>query len=334
MADEGVDPAELRRRIVVCFSAAELRELAESLGTAEPIDFDRGVADAARDLVRSFEKGNALPALVARLREVRPLVEWPDLAHDRATSVGPADVESEPAAPDAAADPAPPPAAAPPASTPWVPPGHEPQKAEEAPRGVDPRILVAVSGLTLAAAIVAFVAGRASTPPSGDAGPSATAAPGAPARFRPDGPAGRASLVFERGLANVARACEVPADGTPTAELLRGAYEQCGPVKPPARPVVAIPPPRDPIPPTVDPDVADQRLPPPVPPPQPRPATGGDPDPAAPANAGCIGGCDGSHKRCKSGCGAEPTESSKYADYQSCLSKCLKEASKCRLTCQ
>ena len=32
MGEEGIDPAELRRRIVVCFSAAELKQLAEALG--------------------------------------------------------------------------------------------------------------------------------------------------------------------------------------------------------------------------------------------------------------------------------------------------------------
>jgi hypothetical protein len=71
------DASELRGRIAVCFSAAELRRLAEELG-ASGIDHDRGVGEAARQLVRHFERQGALGGLVERLRAARPLVEWPE----------------------------------------------------------------------------------------------------------------------------------------------------------------------------------------------------------------------------------------------------------------
>jgi len=73
-----IDPADLSRRIGVCFSAGDLRRLAEGLGVDDAVAWDRGTSAAARDLVRVFERKNNLRALLAKLREVRPLVEWPE----------------------------------------------------------------------------------------------------------------------------------------------------------------------------------------------------------------------------------------------------------------
>jgi len=78
MGASGYDPADLSRRISVCFSAGDLRRLAEGLGVDDAVVWDRGTGPAARDLVRCFERKNNLEALVAKLREVRPLVEWPE----------------------------------------------------------------------------------------------------------------------------------------------------------------------------------------------------------------------------------------------------------------
>ena len=50
-AAEGYDPVELRRRMAVCFSGPELRELAESLGVAGSITWTRGPSESARDLI-------------------------------------------------------------------------------------------------------------------------------------------------------------------------------------------------------------------------------------------------------------------------------------------
>lgn len=78
MGARAYDPADLSRRIGVCFSAGDLRRLAEGLGVDDAVTWDRGTGPAARDLVRVFERKNNLEALVAKLREVRPLVEWPE----------------------------------------------------------------------------------------------------------------------------------------------------------------------------------------------------------------------------------------------------------------
>jgi hypothetical protein len=78
MGARAYDPADLSRRIGVCFSAGDLRRLAEGLGVDDAVAWDRGTGPAARDLVRVFERKNNLEALVAKLREVRPLVEWPE----------------------------------------------------------------------------------------------------------------------------------------------------------------------------------------------------------------------------------------------------------------
>jgi hypothetical protein len=72
------DPAELRRCIALCFSTSELRALAEELGATGLGGYDRGVSEAAREVVRHFERQGALGRLVARLKEVKPLMEWPE----------------------------------------------------------------------------------------------------------------------------------------------------------------------------------------------------------------------------------------------------------------
>jgi hypothetical protein len=77
------DAVELRRRIVVCFSMSELRELADALGVGG-VAWDRGPQEAARELVRQCDRYAGLPALVAKLREVRPLMEWPEPAAPQA----------------------------------------------------------------------------------------------------------------------------------------------------------------------------------------------------------------------------------------------------------
>ena len=72
------DAVELRRRIAVCFSVSELRQLADSLGVSGTVAWDRGAQEAVRDLVKQFERYYGLEILVAKLREMRPLVEWPE----------------------------------------------------------------------------------------------------------------------------------------------------------------------------------------------------------------------------------------------------------------
>ncbi|HVY48912.1 MAG TPA: hypothetical protein VHB21_23645, partial [Minicystis sp.] len=94
----GYDPVELRRRIVVAFSAGELQKFADELGVAGAVRWDRGHAEAARDLVREFERGyGGLTTLVDRLRAAKPLVEWPEPGAFEA--VGPASVDGPAAGP-------------------------------------------------------------------------------------------------------------------------------------------------------------------------------------------------------------------------------------------
>jgi hypothetical protein len=96
MGARAYDPADLSRRIGVCFSAGDLRRLAEGLGVDDAIAWDRGATAAAQDLVRCFERKNDLERLVAKLRDVRPLVEWPEPEGSAEVS---GDVEVAPAPP-------------------------------------------------------------------------------------------------------------------------------------------------------------------------------------------------------------------------------------------
>jgi hypothetical protein len=73
-----VDAGELKRRIAVCFSATDLRIFAEEIGLGHIASWERGVQEGARELVRHFEREHALPDLLEKLREARPLVEWPE----------------------------------------------------------------------------------------------------------------------------------------------------------------------------------------------------------------------------------------------------------------
>jgi hypothetical protein len=365
------DPVELRRRIVVCFSIGELRDLADQLGVGGSIAWERGIQEAAREVVKQCERYAGLPALVAKLREVRPDMEWPEPAAPEQPSPmastaaplapppallspgtlspgAPLDASAPaptiadpfapaaPAAPPAFAPPPPafapppaPPAAPPPAASPVWPGMVTPAPAQAPARGgLDPRILVAVAGLMVIAAIIAYFAGRASS------GPTAEAAPAESAARRADGPAAMAADRLARGMANVARACELPASAAGGDLVFRRVVERCGPE--PVR-MRAPTPPLDPRPDPAanaddpSPDPAGPRARPRRPGRTPEPA----PAEAAPApGKGCLGACDGEHRACKSRCGPEPTESTAYDNYNRCLGRCLSDASRCRLSCR
>lgn len=351
-----VDAGELKRRIAVCFSATDLRTFAEKMGLGHIAPWERGVQEGARELVRHFEREHALPGLLEKLREARPLVEWPEpvalSAPGLAFVPGPAPTQpmsspgrlgsgppqpmnspgylgSAPAHSESAD--LPPPSGLGPASgsdMKWIPPGHEPAPAEAPRTGIDPRILVAVSALMVLGAGIAYLAGRASSSSASAPVAGASAAPaGRSPRYRTDGPAGRAAQVFERSLANVARACEVPLSGDPDTDILTSAFDQCGPL-PPDSPRRLRLPASDLDPPTPTTEPARPRGP-------ARP--GGDRRETIPTPTGgegdCISGCDGQHKGCRSSCGPEPKQSSEYAGYQACLGRCLSRASLCRRGC-
>jgi hypothetical protein len=347
------DPVELRRRIAVCFSASELRRLAESLGVSGSIAWDRGTQEAVRDLVRQFERYYGLETLVAKLRELRPLVEWPE-AQPAEPGSSPFERGGPPLSSPGALG-APSPAAAPPKEEPVlqdplvpsesaaprafapVPPPRlaapvwpgvtGPPAAPGRARSVDPRVLIALTALAVLAAVIAFAAGRASTPaPASEAADNATpTSPRATPSKRPDGPATRAAAAMSRTLATIGRICEVGAGTTNTTEILARAYEQCGPAPLLPRPVILAPPSPSP-PPSATPDEPDRS----------RAPRGGDATPnGLPKVSGgsCIRACDATHIGCKAQCGSEPTQSSKYEGYQLCRSRCLSAQSRCRLGC-
>jgi hypothetical protein len=366
------DPVELRRRIAVCFSVGELRALAESLGVGG-VAWERGMNEAAREVVRQCERYAGLPALVARLREARPDVEWPEpLASADAAVVpsaaspfaapipgvapptllsspgtlGPAPEPMEsPLAQDVGAEAAslrdpyapppgpsviqPPTAAAPRPPAAW--PGTTPEPVAAPSRGLDPRILVAVAALMVVAALMAYLAGRASSPTASAPASSASARPAG----HPDGPATRASDAIARSFGNLARVCELPSSAGANELVFRRVFERCGPA-PPRRAGGSMPAsapggaPASDAPdttPAAEPAAARPAA-------APRLPRGDAPSGAAPAAKGCMGSCDATHAACRGRCGPEPTESTAYDTYQRCLGRCLSEASHCRLGCR
>jgi hypothetical protein len=344
-AAEGYDPVELRRRMAVCFSGPELRELAESLGVTGQITWDRGPSESSRDLIKQFEKYYGLGILVAKLRELRPLVEWPEPA-DPALAFGappPPSVVGPPLvaptldqreARDGGA-PIQDPLSAPPSAAPrsavaraWPGTTAPTSATPDAPKGIDPRVLIVVAGLTVLAALIAYAAGRASAPPTAAADAAGSALPvGSASPQRPPGPAMRASNAFRRSLDRVVRSCDLPTGSDRDASILGLALGHCGLVlRAPASALTA--PPLDPIIPSDRPSTTTRVKP---------TKTSKDPAQAAiPVTSkgdSCIAGCETDRKSCNDHCGAEPTESSLYDGYMRCRSRCLSATSHCRLAC-
>ena len=347
-AAEGYDPVELRRRMAVCFSGPELRELAESLGVTGQITWDRGPSESSRDLIKQFEKYYGLGILVAKLRELRPLVEWPEPT-DPALALPSREPAPKPLAAAALVtptldppdlheggapiqDPLSPPSSAAPRSPParaW--PGTSASARTPAPtpaqNGIDPRMLIVVAGLTVLAAVIAYAAGRASHPQAAAPEAAGSALPAGPATpQKPPGPAMRASNVFRHSLDRVVRGCDLAIGSDRDASILGLALANCGlQLRAPASALTA--PPLEPIIPTE-----------PRPPPRVKtPRTPKDPAQAAiPVTSkgdACIAGCETDRRSCNDHCGAEPTESSLYDRYMRCRSRCLSATSHCRLAC-
>lgn len=399
------------------------------MGASDDIALGRGANEAARELVRHFEKRGQLDALLAKLRDERPLVEWPEAEpappSPYAPPMDPIDaVELNPSMESGAPLPSPgtlssssaplpspgtlsssssaplpsPGALSPPSGPPLIDPflakpagptvpmadappksasadrGSSPPRPPAGPssqgfawpgtvgggaepsapsRGIDPKIFIVVSGLMLLAALIAFIAGRSGSSSGSSADASSTAEPagkksgdGASDDTGADGEGATASgpptpgsiLAHDiaRSLANVARACEIPIRGAVGEDVLLRAFDQCGPPPAPVRPIA------DPLPPRQDDPLAGrpndngggagaqrpagnaQR---PANNPQP-------PPPATPPGGECMRSCDSEHRACTNRCGKEPTQSSLYAEYTGCLSRCLTTASRCRLSCK
>jgi hypothetical protein len=347
-AAEGYDPVELRRRMAVCFSGPELRELAESLGVTGQISWDRGPSESSRDLIKQFEKYYGLGILVAKLRELRPLVEWPEPSDPAlALASAPAPFAAAPLvaptlgpltspsadAPEGGAplqDPHAPPSAAAPrsaAARAWPGTSGPAPIAPAAPKGIDPRVLIVVAGLTVLAALIAYAAGRASRPPTAAPDAAGSAQPAGPATpQRPPGPATHAAGVFRRSLDRVVRSCDLPTGADRDASILGLALAHCGlTLRAPASALTAPP---------LEPIITNDR------PPTTRvkpTKTSKDPAQAAiPVTSkgdSCLASCETDRKSCNDHCGSEPTESSLYDGYMRCRSRCLSATSHCRLAC-
>ena len=348
-ASEGYDPVELRRRMAVCFSAPELRDLAESLGVAGSIAWDRGQSEAARELIRQFEKYYGLGILVAKLRALRPDVEWPEPADPALAAPTPQTIadaprlqeerEVGPTIPDPLAPPLSQPGRTEAARTEGAPPsrvapawpGNTVAASSGAGRAIDARVLVVVAGLTVLAALIAYAAGRASRPPlaapeaAGSAAPSNSAPP-----RRPDGPATHAADALRRSLDRVVRGCDLPASTDRDASILGLALARCGVQL--RAPLSALNPPVPDIP------LPSERVVEPRPQGKTRtPKAAKEPaavkDPATAKADACLGVCEAERRSCNDHCGAEPLEGSLYDGYMRCRSRCLSATSHCRLAC-
>ena len=244
----GYDVAELRRCITLSFSAGDLRELAEGLGARGLPGFDRGIQEAAREVVRHFERQGDLPRLVEKLAEARPLMEWPTKAKQSvpektpppfapapeaaiaaaaaAAAVTAPDPASAPApapAPASASAPAPAPASAPaPAPAPvlrdpyaagW--PATQSPGAAPASRGVEGRkftMMLVIGGISITViAIGAFLVGRAGSHQDGPA-PVLTGKDALAKGERPlreNGAARLAADAVDRSFVHLARGCDL-----------------------------------------------------------------------------------------------------------------------------
>lgn len=368
-----MNTADLCRLISISFTGGELRALASELGVSSEIDWERGTASAARDLVRYFERGGTMPVLVAKLSEARPLVEWPEAMPSVA----------------AAPPPAPPPPLVEALSAPAPAPTTLPQKASEAPlptkpdpyltpkwpgttdprageknkqntKNIDPKnpiIIGAVASIVVVAALIAYFVGRsASSPERGDAtntkstielaaSASASARAQAAASAKARIPSWIVSAAIAKGLANVARNCELPINENAQnidESVISRALALCG------RPNSQEQIPYNPSENTNNTNESQETREKPSakttktgekaiesPKALPRPKSNEAPPPAAGGSGGgCLNGCNTEHNTCKKQCGKEPTESSLYEQFQSCNSRCLVAFSKCKRSCQ
>lgn len=291
------DPREVRRLVAMAFSAGELSKYAERWRVFT--DREGAVEDGARQLVRALEARGKLDKLVESLRAHKPLFEWPDPS-----------IEVEEAAP-AVEPPAPAPAAPSPA-----PPDSEPAPSVGAPivdpfavrdpapkdaAVVIPKRWLLVGGAAVAALLVVAIAIAAAT---GDAAETASLARGA-------------ADELARSVAAVRSACKIDEEADSARDALTAAFRRCSvPSIRPSR--VDVPLPARPTPtPTPQPLALPKR-------------TG--PVSRRPA---CLDQCHQIHNQCKqSQCGPEPASAAAYDTYQRCLSGCLSQYSRCRLTCR
>jgi hypothetical protein len=364
---DSFDPTDLRFRVRSAFTGAELRRLLVGLGESEESLGALGTTELAHQVVRVGGKQLGPRELLLRLRAEKPLFEWPVLDDHDERWAGPMSLRMDPAAPSVAA-PAPvalveeasdtlvmeapsaaddallggeagaPPEVAGDSSHLPVEPSPSPGSSrfvtsEPAPPR-SPRWLAfaAVAGLVVGLAGIAFGVGAwVGRAPEGTPGASVPTVKRAP---RTNTPAGRASTLFEKALTAVGLVCDVNVDGILSVEILEMSLEACG---------------RD----EVDKlrrqrerDALEDRLddarprgPGPAPTSTPARPRGGAPAdrtsaPGTPARPSCRQGCAASRSACQADCGKEPSDAARYAPYQTCISHCVADESRCRLGCR
>lgn len=351
MAQPGVNRAELRTLVQGAFSAQRIIELGTAWGLAPPPEWARSATEAAHGLVRDGEKKLGIQECLRRLRAAEPLIEWPNVDDDASAEWGPpsaraADPETTVVAtPDAiraAAAPAPTvdgaPASVAPSSSASAPPSKAERPAPMLPfpgteateprrNGIDPKIVLAIGGVVLAIAVVAFGAGLLWSRGSASSGASAASASSS-ARI---GPALLAAGLLEHHVVDVASRCSVPYEEGSSRDVLGMAIVLCDRKTLPDD----EPPPPEPVRKkpyadlAVEDDPEDVRLkkrPPPT-------DVRDTPRPAPVPGGGCLKSCRSTKSSCLSACGQEPNDASQYEAYASCTGKCVSAESRCRLGC-
>ncbi len=354
-------------RVRGAFSGSELRRLLESWG-ARPEEFEPEVSTTtlAHNLVKLGCKSYGARELIRRLSNEKPLVEWPELANDDERWAGPMSAPmslptaslAEPHAtivmdappsdavvppsptlldatppPAASVEPAPPSAKAPlsAAFTPGLPSAFSPSPAPEK------RVpYLALGGIVFGLLGVAFGVGIFVSRPAAPAAPTSEAAAASHRPARGKSPAGRAAGLVDHALVELGSLCEVDVEGAPNAEVFTLSLEACGRdeveklrrLREKEMLVSRSDRDRDPAPTNTNAPLPIVRQ-----PGGPAPKTNPDRQPQ-PAKAGCRGQCSSSRAACQSDCGAEPTDAARYGAYQSCISRCVSEESRCRLGCR
>jgi hypothetical protein len=194
-------------------------------------------------------------------------------------------------------------------------------------------VFAAIAGLVVGLAGVAFAVGTW----MGRGGQEVASQPTVQRAPRTRTPAGRASTALDKALTAVGLACDVNVDGVLSVEILELSLEACG---------------RD----EVDKlrrqrerEALEDRLD-DVRPRTPDPATSAPPRPrgapadrtAAPDPRGggvaprpsCRQSCAAGRSSCQADCGKEPSDAARYGPYQTCISHCVADESRCRLGCR
>jgi hypothetical protein len=196
-------------------------------------------------------------------------------------------------------------------------------------------VFAAIAGLVVGLAGVAFAVGTW----MGRGGREVASQPTVQRAPRTRTPAGRASTALDKALTAVGLACDVNVDGELSVEILELSLEACGRDEvdklrrqrerevledrlEDVRPRTPTSPPSTSAPPRPRGAPADRTA-------APDPRGGG----AAPRPS-CRQSCAAGRSSCQADCGKEPSDAARYGPYQTCISHCVADESRCRLGCR